>query len=148
QAGDWGADWKAPRRFQPNDGWRCLREGEVRAPLLAANGNTLLSNAGTDVFPDLAGWILLVEEMDAPMSRLERNFRHLERLGVFDRIAGLIVGKPENLRDEGAPFSLDDLILEVVGERRFPIVAGFDCCHTHPMLTLAQGAAITLRAAP
>lgn len=148
RAGDWGGDWRAPRQFQKNEGWRVLRAGEVRAPILAANNNTLVSNAGTDVFPALDGWILLIEDMDAPMSRLERNWRHLERLGVFDRIAGLIVGKPEFFRDEGAPFSMEELLLEIVGDRQIPIVSNFDCSHTHPMLTLAQGAEVTLAAGP
>ncbi len=141
--------WKTEaRKFEPNEGWRVLREGEVHAPLLAANANTLVSNAGTDVFPVLDGWILLIEEMEAPMSRLERNWRHLERLGVFDRIAGLIVGKPEFFRDEGAPFSMEDLLLEIVGDRQLPIVSNFDCCHTQPMLTLAEGATYRLIARP
>ena len=141
--------WKTePRQFEPNEGWRTLRTGEVRGPVLAANCNTLCSNAGTDVFPSLDGWILLVEDMDAPMSRLERNWRHLERLGVFDRIAGLIVGKPEFFRDEGAPFSMDELLLEIVGDRQLPVVSNFDCAHTHPMLTIAQGAELTLVARP
>jgi len=144
RAGDWGGDWKAPRIFEENPGWRALREGEASGPLLAANCNTLVSNAGTDVFPDLTGWILLIEDMEAPISRLERNWRHLERLGVFDRIAGLIVGKPEFYRDEGAPFSMEELLLEIVGDRDLPIVTRFDCCHTHPMLTLAQGRELTL----
>ncbi len=82
------------------------------------------------------------------MSRLERNWRHLERLGVFDRIAGLIVGKPEFFRDEGAPFSMEDLLLEIVGDRQLPIVSNFDCCHTQPMLTLAEGATYRLIARP
>jgi muramoyltetrapeptide carboxypeptidase LdcA involved in peptidoglycan recycling len=141
--------WKSePRQFERNDGWRTLRTGEVRGPVLAVNNNTLCSNAGTDVFPALDGRILLIEDMNAPMSGLERNWRHLERLGVFDRIAGLIVGKPEFPRDEGAPFSMDELLLEIVGDRDLPIVSNFDCAHTHPMLTLAQGAELTLIARP
>jgi len=148
RAGDWATDWKAPRIFQDNEGWRCVRAGEATGPLLAANTGTLLANAGTDVFPRLEGWILLIEDLEAPMSRLERNWRHLERLGVLDRIAGLIVGKPEDFRDEGAPFSMEALLLEILGDRRLPVISNFDCSHTHPMLTLAQGAPLTLRAAP
>ncbi len=141
--------WKTePRHFEENAGWRCLRAGEVRAPVLVANLNTLCSNAGTDVFPALDGWILVVEEMDAPMSRVERNLRQLERIGVFDRVAGLVMGKPEFFRDEGAPFSMDELLLEIVGDREMPIVSGFDCGHTHPMLTIAQGAELSLVARP
>jgi muramoyltetrapeptide carboxypeptidase LdcA involved in peptidoglycan recycling len=86
--------------------------------------------------------------MDAPMPRVERNLRHLERMGVFDQVAGLVMGKPEFFRDEGAPFSMDDLLLEIVGDRAMPVVSGLDCGHTHPMLTIAQGAELSLIARP
>ena len=32
-----------------------------------------------------------------------------------------------------------DILLEVVGEPTFPILAEFDCAHTHPMLTVPLG---------
>jgi muramoyltetrapeptide carboxypeptidase len=132
------AAWKEePRRFEPNPGWRVLSPGEARAPVLVANLATLCRNAGTAHFPELAGTVLLLEEMDAPLAREEANLRQLQLAGVFDELAGLIIGKPENCNAQGAPFGYDELILEVVGPRPYPIVSGFDCGHTHPMLTLA-----------
>jgi uncharacterized protein (DUF952 family) len=65
---------------------------------------------------------------------------------VFDRIAGLIVGRPEHFDAQGAPFTLDELILEIIGSRSYPIVTSFDCSHTHPMLTLAERTLVTLDA--
>ncbi len=137
--------WKVePRAFEVNEGWRVLRQGRVTAPIIAANLNTLAAAAGTGYFPDLSGMILLIEDSAAPMSLEERSLRHLDLVGVFDRIVGLIVGKPEFFRDEGAPFGLDDLILEIIGERNFPIATGFDCSHTNPMMTIAQMTPTTL----
>ena len=140
--------WKIePRKFENNLGWRALRAGRATAPLIAANLNTMLTLAGTPSFPNLEGKILLIEEMFAPMGRLERNLRQLQRIGAFDVIEGLIVGKPEVFQSAGAPFSHDELLLEIVGDRRsFPIITEFDCSHTHPMLTLAQGVRITIEA--
>lgn len=141
------ADWKeVPRKFEANSGWKVLSEGEVTAPIIVANLATLLTVAGADYFPQLKGKILLVEEMDAPLDKEERNFCQLERMGVFDEILGLIVGKPETLKTQNAPFTYDDLILENGGLRPYPIVSNFDCSHTHPMLTLAQMTPISLRA--
>ncbi|MBZ5496398.1 MAG: hypothetical protein LAP85_08345 [Acidobacteriia bacterium] len=97
-------------------------------------------------FPALEGNILLIEELRWCHSLEERALRQLERIGVFDVITGLIVGKPEFLDPEGAPFSYEDLILEIVGAGRpYPIVTNFDCGHTHPMLTIAEMAEVTLR---
>jgi muramoyltetrapeptide carboxypeptidase LdcA involved in peptidoglycan recycling len=143
---DAGTDaWKTePRQFEPHDGWRVLAAGRASGPVIVANLNTLLSAAGTPYFPDLEGTVLLLEEMSAPWDLEERSFRHLQLLGVFERIAGLIVGKPEVPNQQGAPFSYDELILEVVGRRDYPIISQFDCGHTVPMLTLAQMTPITI----
>jgi hypothetical protein len=53
-------------------------------------------------------------------------------MGVFDRISGLVISKPENFDSEGADFGLDDLILEILGKRPYPIVSGFDCRQLGP----------------
>lgn len=143
-----GDGWKTdPRQWEQNPGWRCLVSGEATAPVVVVNLNTLLTTAGTTCFPDLNGKILILEEMEAPMSRLERNLRHLERLGVFGVIKGLIFGKPEFFVQENAPFGLEDLLLEVLGpQANYPVVVNFDCGHAHPSLTIAEMASLTLNA--
>ncbi|MBC7693097.1 MAG: LD-carboxypeptidase [Methylotenera sp.] len=140
--------WKTePRRFEPNPGWRSLHPGEASAPILVANLNTLMSSAGTSYFPDLNGKILLLEEMSAPLSLEERSLRHLERLGVFESISGLIVSKPEMYQQEDAPFGYDELILEIVGtHRKYPIITQFDCGHVNPTLTLAEMTQVSISA--
>jgi len=98
-----------------------------------------MTSAGTTYFPNLENKILLIEEMNAPLSEEERDLRHLERLGAFDVIAGLIISKPEVYDQENAPFNYDDLVLEIVGRnRKYPIVSQFDCGHTNPTLTIAE----------
>jgi len=60
-------------------------------------------------------------------------------MGVFDGLAGLIIGKPEWPDTQGAPFTHNELIIEILGkERAYPIISEFDCGHTVPMHTLAQ----------
>jgi muramoyltetrapeptide carboxypeptidase len=145
---DWQTDaWKVlPRQWNLNTGWKILNPGKVSAPILLCNLNTLMSAAGTDYFPDVKGKVLLIEEMDAPLSKEERSLRQLQLMGVFDKIDGLIMGKPENLKLEGAPFGLDDLLMEIVGQRKYPIISGFDCSHTIPMHTIRQHSLISFEA--
>ena len=138
-------DWKNKDRiWQPNEGWTAISEGVQDAPLFAFNLNTLVSTAGTPYFPHLDGQILLLEEMDAPLSLQERHFRQLEFMGVFDKIKGLILSKPENFDQEGASFGYHDLVLEIIGKRSYPILGNFDCGHTVPMETIPQGVRVHL----
>ncbi len=140
-------EWRTlPREFQRNEGWRVLSHGVAEAPLVIANLNTLLAAAGTPYFPALEGTILFVEQMRAGLSQEERLFRQLERMGVLEVIRGLVVGKPEIYDPEGAPFDYDGLVQEIVGERPYPVVTGFDCSHTSPMLTLAEHTQIRIDA--
>jgi len=148
--GSWTTDaWKAPdhRTWEDDAAWRVIRGGEAHGPLIAANLSTLRALAGTPYLPDFTGKILLIEEMTAPLSTWERGIAQLHLMGVFDRIAGLIIGKPEFPDRQGAPFDEAHVLLEVVADDdRFPIIHRFDCSHTHPMLTLAQGTGMTLEA--
>jgi muramoyltetrapeptide carboxypeptidase len=138
--------WRTePRQCQPNPGWRALRQGTASGQTIVANLETLLAAAGTPYFPDLTGKILIVEDWNGSLGLEERAFRQLERIGAFELIAGLVVGKPERSDRQGAPFTLDELVLEIVGpQRSFPIITNFDCGHTHPMLTIAEMTRVTL----
>jgi len=66
--------------------------------------------------------------------------------GIFDIIGGLILGKHELFKDMDTGRKPYELLLEVIGEPTFPILADFDCAHTHPMLTLPIGCDVTLDA--
>ena len=146
---DWAnGDWKRlPREWKPNAGWRTLIGGEAEAPVILANLSTLMSAAGTQYFPETNGKILLIESMSAGFAAEERNLRQLQLMGVFDGLAGLIVGKPEWPDAQGAPFAHNELILEIVGKNRaYPVISEFDCSHTVPMLTVAQMTPLRIRA--
>ncbi len=140
-------DWKnLPRQWEQNEGWRTLNPGMAEAPILAANLNTLMSSAGTAYWPDLESKILLLEDAEAPMGRTERSLQQLKFIGVFDQIAGLLIGKPEIFSQEGAPFGYEALFKEILGPRNYPIVSNFDCGHTVPMISIPQLSKVRLMA--
>ena len=96
--------WKVePRTMVANAGWKALRPGVVEGRLISTNLSTLCSNAGTPHFPDLDGKILLIETMSGTAATEERLLRQLERVGVFQAIRGLIVGKPEVTAHPASP---------------------------------------------
>ncbi len=140
-------DWKnVPRKWEEHNGWNLLSEGTAQGEIVIANLNTLSGIAGTDFFPDLENKILIIEEMDAPFPRVERSLRQLSLMGVFEKINGLLFGRPEEINLESAQFSLDDLILEIIGNRDYLIISDFDCSHTVPMITLQQRSKMKINA--
>ncbi|WP_323924675.1 S66 family peptidase [Aeromonas caviae] len=114
--------------------------GRVRGRLIGGNLNTLAGIWGSPFMPSIErGDILLLEDSLKTAETVERAFTHLKLCGMFDRIGALVLGKHELFNAQGSGKRPLDILLEVVGEPTFPILAEYDCAHTHPMLTLPLG---------
>lgn len=114
--------------------------GRVRGRLIGGNLNSLAGIWGSPYMPSIErGDILLLEDSLKTAETVERAFTHLKLCGMFDRIGALVLGKHELFNAQGSGKRPLDILLEVVGEPTFPILAEYDCAHTHPMLTLPLG---------
>ncbi len=163
---EWTDEWlnweeqDRPKRMNPN-GWLTLRPGRACGRLLAGNLNTLHGIWGTPWMPEIrSGDILLLEDSMKSAAEVERSFTHLALAGVFDRIGGLVLGKHELFDDQKSGKKAFEILHEVLLNhakarasagafgtfRDFPVLAEFDCCHTHPMLTAPIGAEVELDA--
>jgi muramoyltetrapeptide carboxypeptidase LdcA involved in peptidoglycan recycling len=132
--------WKMrEREFKLNSKWVCLKKGKAEGHFIAGNNNTMLGLLGTPYFPDVTGSIFFIEESFKGLSQIDRALHALKLHGVFDKIAGLVVGKPEALDLEGAPFALHNLLMEATDGFSFPILADVDFGHTAPKLTIPIG---------
>lgn len=140
--------WKEKeRKYSKNSGWKIFSPGEVfKKELIVANVETLLSIAGTPIFPEVEDRVLILEETESPFSKMERNYRHLQLMKVFDKIAGLILSKPGSIDSEESGLTREDLLQEIIGKRDYPIILDFDCGHTFPMTTLSQRCTLSIYA--
>jgi muramoyltetrapeptide carboxypeptidase LdcA involved in peptidoglycan recycling len=147
---DWGkkADLERPRVLKPVEGWRSIREGLAEGRLLGGCLETICWHLkGSSEWLDLAGAVLFLETSEEGPSpaHVDAYLTDLEHLGVFDQIAGLVVGRP-------AAYSHEDpeVLWKVVEERTrasgIPVLANLDIGHTDPMLTLPLGATARLDA--
>lgn len=92
------------------------------------------------------GDILLIEDSLKDISTVERSFSLLKVNGIFDQVAGVILGKHEIFDDKKSGRRPSDVLMEVMGKADIPVLAEFDCAHTHPMMTMPIGADIELDA--
>jgi muramoyltetrapeptide carboxypeptidase LdcA involved in peptidoglycan recycling len=124
-----------------------LNKGIVAGRLIVGNLNTMSGIWGSEYMPEIQnGDILVIEDSLKNASQIERSFSHLKICGVFDKIGGLVLGKHEQFKDEGTNRKPYEILMEVIGEPTFPILAEYDCCHTHPMITLPIGVIAELNA--
>ena len=140
-------EWKVKKReYIKNEGWLVLNEGEVKAKVIIANIDTLVSLLGTKYIPSFDSKILILEEMNANIDLEERNLNTLKMSGIFEKLEGLIFSKPELYDEKNSNFKYIDIIKEVLGERKYPIIYNFDCGHTVPSLIISQDSLLSLQA--
>lgn len=135
-------DWATQDRCkeQRENGWLTVRPGTCRGRLVGGNLNTMEGFFGTEYMPAIReGDILLIEDSLKDACTVDRSFSLLKLAGVLDRVGGIILGKHELFDDNGTGRRPCDILLEELGDRDIPVLAEFDCCHTHPMLTLPIG---------
>ena len=122
-------------------------EGVVRGRIIGGNLNTIQGIWGSKYMPEIRnGDILFIEDSLIDAATIERSFSLLEVNGVFDKILGIILGKHELFDDLQTGRKPYEILLEVLGDRKLPFISDFDCCHTHPMLTLPIGCRVELNA--
>lgn len=97
---------------------------QATGPVFAATLSVLLSLAGTPCMPNLAGHILLIEDIGEEVSRLDRLLWQLYQLVPFPLLSGLVFGDLKDLTDTGRPFGLDfdGLIAKYTSHLEIPVL--------------------------
>lgn len=142
-------DWSSQERGKTarENEWVCVTPGVCRGRLIGGNLNTMEGFFGTPYMPEIReGDILLIEDSLKSADVIERTFSLLELAGVFDRVGGIVLGKHEGFDDSGTGRRPHEILTEVLNGRRIPLLAEFDCCHTHPMFTMPIGCEVELDA--
>ena len=130
-----------PRAMKTNPGWRWLRAGKASGPLIGGNLSVMLTLVGTPYWAPLQGAILCVEEVNfgsGLLRKIDESLAQCQQMGLFDQIAGLVIGKVNELSKEEETL-FESLILEYTADPDFPILTGVDFGHTAPQLTLPIG---------
>ena len=126
--------------FETNPGWRVYREGKAEGPIVGGNLGTLLLLAGTSFWPDMRGKILFVEDDEAENPKtMDRLFTQLRQMGVYDQIAGLVVGRFHRAVKFNESDSLEMIFDDALAGYEFPVVTGVDFGHTDPLITIPIG---------
>ncbi len=130
------------RKFSwPIEESHVLRHGIAAGTLLGGNLTCLCHLLGTPCFPDLKGALLLLEDRGEALYRLDRLFTQLKLAGALSQIAGLILGHFSECDDSQ---KIRDLILDLVRDFPFPVVAGLPFGHGAPNEVIPLGPSFQL----
>jgi muramoyltetrapeptide carboxypeptidase len=128
-----------------------LQGGRARGRLVGGNLALLASLMGTPYAPDYAGAILVIEDVNEPVYRIDRMLTQLRLAGALTQCAGIVFGHftdiPRDSPEETAGArSLDDVLGEVAEGRGVPCIAGAPVGHVSDQWTLPLGAQAELDA--
>ncbi len=104
---------------------------------------------GTPYFPDVAGAIMVLEDIGENVQHLDRMLSQFKMAGFFhgeDRVNGLMLGQFIDAWEKADEddFFLDELVRDIIGEVDFPIVSDVAYGHGMRKMTLPLGAKVKL----
>lgn len=125
----------------PLDQSKIIQPGKAEGLLLGGCLSLFHYLPGTNDCPNLQGAILLLEDCGDELSRFDRMFAHMKRMGVFEQIGALILGEFHDVKDGARPFgfSLKDIVLEALDGRDIPLLINAPFGHGDNLLPLAIG---------
>lgn len=129
------------------EGAEVLVAGVARGRLAGGNLAVLAALTGTSFFPDLKGSILVLEDVNEPVYRIDRMLRHLRLTGALGGVAGVIFGAFTERGDDADSLPLARVLLETAEAIGAPCISGAPIGHIDEQWTLPLGAVAELNAA-
>lgn len=127
---------------------RVLSGGKADGRLAGGNLAVLASLCGTPYAPDLNDCILVLEDINEPVYRIDRMLQQLKLSGMLRGCKAVAFGECVKCPDDsgGTVRSLDEVLGEIVRELRVPCVAGIPVGHIAEQWTIPLGSMATLDA--
>jgi muramoyltetrapeptide carboxypeptidase len=124
---------------------RVINPGTAEGRLVGGNLAVLASLCGTPFMPDLTDGIVILEDINEPVYRIDRMLQQLKLSGVLDACNAIVFGEcvkcPE---DASGGRGFDDVLGEVARALGVPCLAGIPVGHIDKQWTLPLGAMATI----
>lgn len=126
-----------------------IRQGQASGRLIGGNLTMLTQMLGSGYSPDYHDKILFLEDTDEDYYKIDRKLNQLKNAGILDQINGLVFGKCVDCHpnDSGyGDFNLRQTIEQYVKPLHIPSFMGAAIGHDKKMMTLPEGAPVTMDA--
>jgi muramoyltetrapeptide carboxypeptidase len=138
--------------LRPSHMLQTIRPGTATGPLVGGNLTLISTTLGTPYEIETRGKILFLEDVDEEPYSIDRMLTQLRLAGKLDEAAGIIFGECENCRPSDykpstvSPFSLGEVVNNILGGLKVPVLSGLTIGHTDDQATMPLGVAATLDA--
>jgi len=96
---------------------------------------------GTEYFPDVAGRVLILEDLNEPPYRIDRYLTQLKQAGVLSKCAGVAFG---DFLDCGAHDELQLIFHKAAEAVSGPVITGFPFGHGLPVVSISMNRRIRI----
>jgi len=126
---------------------KTIRSGKAEGKLIGGNLYCLLKLIDTEYRPDFKESILFLEDYDFEKEDCKSQLEKLKKIGVFDKIKGVIIGYIYGLQaiNIGSK-QMEEVLLEITKNYSFPILKVNDFGHNTPNTVLPVGAIVEMDA--
>ena len=105
-----------------------IQGSSMEGILVGGNIRCLLKLAGTQYWPDFSGKLLLLEARSGKVPQMITFLSQLKQLGVFDKVAGILLGTFTEMEREGCTPTVEELVKQFAGNG-IPIAKTYDIGH-------------------
>lgn len=139
-------------QLRPAHPLRAVRGGRATGELTGGNLTLISTTLGTPYEIETRGRILFLEDVDEEPHRIDRMLTQLRLAGKFDAVAGVVFGEctncgPSDYKPSSAiPYSTGEILNNILGSLKVPVLSGLTIGHTGDQLTLPLGVQATLDA--
>ncbi len=120
--------------------------GIAEGPLVGGNLSMLTRLLGTRFMPPTRGAVLLLEDVGERPYRLDRMWTHLALAGVFDGLAGIVLGDFTGCDERDADYGSTLVLKGLAEQTALPCAAGFAIGHGTVNLAVPLGTRVRLDA--
>ena len=112
---------------------------------MIASGTVPLSLIHISYEMDARGKIIFIEEVDEPVTKIEKWCYQLRNAGKFKDCKGVLLGQLTDISNEFMPeYTALDCIGEILADYDIPVMYDLQSGHGRPMITLPLGALCTM----
>ncbi|WGG44574.1 LD-carboxypeptidase [Rossellomorea sp. DA94] len=120
--------------------------GKGEGRLVGGNLTLLTNGLGTPYQVNADGAILLIEDVEEPAFKINLMLTHLEQAGVFDSVAGVILGQFQSEPEEQK--RIQKVLQDFFTGSSFPVVENFFIGHCQPNYGVPMGVNAKLTTSP
>ncbi len=115
--------------------------GVAQGNMIGGNLSLIVDSLGTSTEIDTKNKILVIEEVDEYLYRVDRMMVQLKRANKLQHLAGLVAGHLTEMKDTELPFgeSIEEIILQHVQDYRYPVGFSFPIGHANPNIAWVHG---------